>query len=207
MNKIILFIYVILSFVFGLFLVLTPSYSAPAPRQFAINEAKKQCGIYWGGDEFVAISLPEGWDVYDDVIATNEIATEYGNCSFENGDIQSCCTQLGFNYIPENELPNILDYQKDPIKINEVEYFCVPYLDTSSADISIPSSWTSLNQLSRATWYFGCPSIIFNAMGALAVQEACPSSGYLSAEGFISTWWEEEIQQFDFLAFLLIFGQ
>lgn len=40
-------------------------YAAPAPTLFVYNDAKKECGTFRDGDEFVSYTLPQGWQTYD----------------------------------------------------------------------------------------------------------------------------------------------
>jgi len=56
--------------------------AAPAPHQFVVNNKTRECGQFWGGDEFTVLELPEGWhdykegfyiyDVEDSILPYNE---------------------------------------------------------------------------------------------------------------------------------------
>jgi hypothetical protein len=75
-------------------------FLAPMPYGIALNHQTKECGSYWGGDEFAIYHLPPEWKVYypgDGGL----IQMEVGSCSLRDG-VQSCCKQLGYTYVPGN---------------------------------------------------------------------------------------------------------
>ncbi|MDD5111508.1 MAG: hypothetical protein PHG85_03095 [Candidatus Altiarchaeota archaeon] len=47
--------------------MLLSSYAsaAPMPVQFMVNSELKECGTFWGGDEFTIIEPPAGWEDYN----------------------------------------------------------------------------------------------------------------------------------------------
>ena len=86
-----------------IFLIFTSKASAaPAPWGIALNESKKECAGYWAGDEFTKNPLPSGWkDYYPDFLEGEmTISTPAGTCIF--GSEESCCDQLGYEYVSEN---------------------------------------------------------------------------------------------------------
>ena len=76
---------------------------APLPPGMAINPQTRECGYYWGGDEWINNKLPDEWQIY---YPRNElITTDAGSCPWQgNWDIasESCCRKLGYTYVPGN---------------------------------------------------------------------------------------------------------
>lgn len=110
-NSLTIFIVFIVVFVANTNFVL----AVPMPRYFVINEQAKQCGVYWGGDEFSQYELPIGWKIYEP-IRNLTLKTPYGTC---NGDVgkqyyQGCAQQIGFKYV---------DYKKVPYTTSDVSKF------------------------------------------------------------------------------------
>jgi hypothetical protein len=75
---------------------------APLPRGIALNVQTKECAGYWGGDEYMSSTLPEGWVAYypgNDLI----IKTEFGSCAYastgEYEAAENCCRELGYEYV------------------------------------------------------------------------------------------------------------
>jgi hypothetical protein len=78
---------------------------APAPWGIAINTQTQQCAAFWGGDEYVAYQLPEGWqDYYPD--SDDIIHTPAGSCHWDRYNreqrAEKCCTELGYTYLNED---------------------------------------------------------------------------------------------------------
>jgi hypothetical protein len=78
-------------------------FSAPEPWGIAINQKTKECTAFWGGDEYIIISLADNWkDYYPSSIISNTgeiINTENGFCNFTIGKEKECCQQLGLLYV------------------------------------------------------------------------------------------------------------
>jgi hypothetical protein len=90
-------------------LLVAATLPAPLPYYLAINYATKQCGEYWGGDEFVTYKLPPGWNTYEyQYSASNwSVETPSGTCSVPQSLARSsfaevCCSQLGYTYVSNN---------------------------------------------------------------------------------------------------------
>lgn len=75
-------------------------FLAPMPYGIALNHQTKECGSYWGGDEFAIYHLPSEWKIYYPGNG-GLIQTEVGSCSLKDG-VQRCCEQLGYTYVPGN---------------------------------------------------------------------------------------------------------
>lgn len=90
------------------FLAVNTVMAAPMPWGIALNEETQECAGFWGGDEFVYYSLPDGWqEYYPDYSSEDEdewfiIRTEADECDFEAEDEQACCEELGYTYVSEN---------------------------------------------------------------------------------------------------------
>ena len=84
--------------------------AAPAPWGMALNMETEECAGYWGGDEFVAYALPEGWKAYYPTYEKAEggegpwstVKTDVGNCSFQIRKEEACCMELGYAYVSDN---------------------------------------------------------------------------------------------------------
>lgn len=82
---------------------------APMPWGIALNHETKECGGFWGGDEYGGYRLPEGWVDYYPRLGV--IETEVGVCSFPDttgyeapGEgraavAEACCQELGYAYV------------------------------------------------------------------------------------------------------------
>jgi hypothetical protein len=75
-------------------------FIAPAPWGIVLNSQTKECGEYWGGDEYFSYALSDRWKEY---YPDNEglVHTEVGSCNYYEG-AENCCRQLGYTYIPGN---------------------------------------------------------------------------------------------------------
>jgi len=81
---------------------------APMPWGIALNHETRECGGYWGGDEYAGYRLPEGWVDYYPRMGI--IETEVGSCSFPDTSgfeapsegraevVEACCQELGYTY-------------------------------------------------------------------------------------------------------------
>lgn len=74
---------------------------APAPPQMAINPETKECGYFWGGDEYVWYHLSSQWVI---VNPNTPIQTEAGFYELDENpsSVESLCTQMGYTYISGN---------------------------------------------------------------------------------------------------------
>ena len=76
----------------------------PLPWGIAINPETEQCTGFWGGDEFTAYELPNGWVDYYPTAGENNsviIQTEYGKCNFVRYKYEECCNEIGLDYIED----------------------------------------------------------------------------------------------------------
>jgi len=73
----------------------------PAPPQIAINPETKECGYYWGGDEYVWYHLSSQWVIFN---SNTPIQTEAGVYEWDGNpsSIESLCKQIGYTYISGN---------------------------------------------------------------------------------------------------------
>ena len=81
---------------------------APMPWGIALNHETRECGGFWGGDEYGGYRLPEGWVAYYPRLGV--IETEVGSCSFPSPSgyeppsegraavAEACCRELGYTY-------------------------------------------------------------------------------------------------------------
>jgi hypothetical protein len=71
------------------------SFLAPLPPGIAINPETKECGDYYGGDEYGAYVLPPPWEVtYNPTINTGK-----GTIRWE-GSTEEYCRQIGYTFVP-----------------------------------------------------------------------------------------------------------
>lgn len=67
---------------------------SPLPPGIAINPETKECGDYFGGDEYGGYVLPSPWEViYDPTIHTAS-----GEVKWE-GSTEEYCRQIGYTYV------------------------------------------------------------------------------------------------------------
>ncbi len=84
------------------------SFGAPAMRGVAVNEITKECGGYWGGDEFKQYFLPFGWAAYYPIKGLDDGSIKVGDREIEfreikfNGTSADFCEKIGYNYVGEN---------------------------------------------------------------------------------------------------------
>jgi len=102
---------------------------APLPRALALNHQTKQCGGFWGGDEWSHYDLPSGWKAY--YPDHDFIQTEVGSCQLSGEwkpSVEKCCKELGYSFVSENigaqsGLPAFVN-----MLITIVVYFLGPFL-------------------------------------------------------------------------------
>ena len=70
--------------------------AAPVPPELAVNHENKQCAEFWGGDECVVCSLPEGWEILGRLWET-ECPADYTTVEIKStcraGKITFCCSE------------------------------------------------------------------------------------------------------------------
>jgi len=50
--------------------------AAPMPRQFVVNDGTRECGVFWGGDEFTVLELPAGWRDHREGVYLHEVMAD-----------------------------------------------------------------------------------------------------------------------------------
>jgi hypothetical protein len=86
---------------------------APAPRGIAINNVSRECGYYWGGDEYISYELSNEWEIFYPNENYDGFESKYGNCAIDDKfTYEKCCKQLGFTFIPGN-LGEVLGIRKE----------------------------------------------------------------------------------------------
>ena len=89
-------------------LLVSSTRLAPAPDYLAINYETKECGRYWGGDEYTSYDLPSGWVKFDYRHSNGYwlIETRDGTCKIPKKErenlFKDCCLQLGYPYVSGN---------------------------------------------------------------------------------------------------------
>jgi len=76
-------------------------------KKIALNDKTRQCGIFWAGDENTSYDLPRGWTAYNYQLSDTEtfVETPAGMCTLSEPwtlNLQSCCSRLGYSYVPNN---------------------------------------------------------------------------------------------------------
>jgi hypothetical protein len=70
--------------------------AAPVPPELAVNHESKQCAEFWGGDECVVCSLPEGWESLGGLWEA-ECPTDYATVEIKStcwaAKITFCCSE------------------------------------------------------------------------------------------------------------------
>jgi hypothetical protein len=134
------------------------SAGAPAPFDvIAINEATKECGGYWAGDEFTPYELPSGWEAYYASRFEWKLKTPYGECfqNKENYTFTDCCKQLNLNAVDTTRVPHAAD--------------CIP-MPEGTVEFPFVGVWIN-NESEECTnpiWYY--PS---EGPGGPEIQERC----------------------------------
>jgi hypothetical protein len=82
------------------FLLIVISILAPAPPQISFNPTTKECGVYWGGDEYADYSFPPPWETSQGL----QIKTDSGVYEWDGrmDSVKDVCEQMGFTYIEGN---------------------------------------------------------------------------------------------------------
>ncbi len=82
------------------FLLIMISILAPVPPQIAFNPVTKECGVYWGGDEYANYDFPTPWETSHGL----QIKTENGVYEWDGrmDSVKDICEQMGFTYIEGN---------------------------------------------------------------------------------------------------------
>jgi len=86
-----------------LFFTLLWNLLAPLPPQIAINPETKECGNFWGGDEYVDYHLPPPWKIisYGTPVQIETRVYEW-NGSISSAGVESFCNQIGYTYVSGN---------------------------------------------------------------------------------------------------------
>lgn len=80
------------------------SYSAPAAERLALHKEKKECFVYFPGDENYSVTFKNlgDWRLYVSGY-NNKVITSYGECDYSQTKLQDCCAKLGFKLLTEEE--------------------------------------------------------------------------------------------------------
>lgn len=89
------------------------SYSAPAAERLAIHKEKKECFVYFPGDENYSVTFKNlgEWRLYVSGF-NNKVITSYGECDFSQIRLQDCCAKLGLKLLTEDESKTYLKEKK-----------------------------------------------------------------------------------------------
>ena len=76
---------------------------APLPPQIAINPETKECGNYWGGDEYAGYYLSPPWKIinYGTPVHIGTGVYKWGG-SISTSSVESFCNQIGYTYVSGN---------------------------------------------------------------------------------------------------------
>jgi hypothetical protein len=71
------------------------------PTWIAINPETKECGYFWGGDEYGGFHLSSSWRI---VYPNTPIQTEVGVFEWDgsSSSIENFCKQIGYTYVSGN---------------------------------------------------------------------------------------------------------
>ena len=83
---------IVVVFLFNLF--------GPFPPGIAINPETKECGYYFGGDEYASYYLPPPWEI--NYGAPIQIETSVHQWDGSVSSIEGFCNQIGYTYIAGN---------------------------------------------------------------------------------------------------------
>lgn len=74
--------------------ILLQSILAPMPPGVAYNPESRECGAYFGGDEFGGYALKDPWVVTYDL--------EFDTSAGWDAGVQAYCEEIGYTYVPGN---------------------------------------------------------------------------------------------------------
>jgi len=85
--------------VFSIFVIFI-SILGPAYPQIAFNPVTKECGVYWGGDEYADYAFPSPWETSQGL----QIITDSGVYKWDGrmDSVEDICERMGFTYIEGN---------------------------------------------------------------------------------------------------------
>lgn len=70
------------------------------PPQIIVNPSTKECGVFWGGDEYVGYYFPPPWKGLE----SNRVETEDGVYVWDGNwnNIQKLCEKMGYKFVEGN---------------------------------------------------------------------------------------------------------
>lgn len=107
-------------------LLIMISILAPAPPQIAFNPATKECGVYWGGDEYADYTFPPQWKTSYGL----QIKTESGVYDWDGrmDSVKDICEQMGFIFVEGNLGPVKGEMRWLPLTWFYIIIFVVPII-------------------------------------------------------------------------------
>ena len=77
---------------------------APLPPQIAINPDTKECGNYWGGDEYADYHLSPPWKIisYGTPVQIGTGVYQWTGSISTTSSVESFCNQIGYTYVAGN---------------------------------------------------------------------------------------------------------
>lgn len=73
---------------------------SPLPPQIIVNPSTKECGVYWGGDEYAYYYFPPPWKEPK----SNRIETVDGIYEWDGNwdNVQTFCEKMGYKFVDGN---------------------------------------------------------------------------------------------------------
>ncbi len=110
------------------------AYAAPSMEYIVVNDEQKTCGRHWPGDEFNQYKLPNGWKMLGSI--SDLSSNECSNMSSSNltSFYEQCCTKLGYEYIPRENITSEYLNLFSPIGLGIIVFgvfliiMCIKYL-------------------------------------------------------------------------------
>ena len=73
---------------------------SPLPPQIIVNPSTKECGVFWGGDEYVEYYFPPPWkELESSRVETKDGVYEWDG-NWEN--VQTLCEKMGYKFVDGN---------------------------------------------------------------------------------------------------------
>jgi len=90
--------------------------AAPAPLQIAFQNDKRQCFIFFPGDENFSAYLkePHGWKLYSEGFGRQILETSYGICDYTGSQLKDCCQKLNFRLLTDTEISELITTKSHP---------------------------------------------------------------------------------------------
>jgi hypothetical protein len=106
--------------------ILLFSILAPLPPGIAINPETKECGDYFGGDEYGAFIMPPPWEIHYE----RPIQSKSGTYEVDRGpnSTEKVCNQMGLTYIPGNLGKQYGSYRYSPLHWTMLMVYLCPLL-------------------------------------------------------------------------------